>query len=196
MLKNLKSNKLIVRAAAYMEGEDHLKAGHALRQARSDRRKESYRQPRTQTTSTARRHDDAQALTGLDPNTAVTTNATFNKSSNLQQENIEVESKQQGKQVDSSTQKPKKRGAWQHRRQKRRKSHDAAAASQNAAGGVTVVDRPTESKAPAVSPHQITPVEQQDTQQATTESQGTSNDHASVQATVDNKSGDGEGGQH
>lgn len=158
MLKNLKSNNLIVRAAAYIEGEDHLKAGHALRQARSDRRNQGYRQPRHQINGIAPGQDDAQVLNGLDPNTAVTTNGTSNKPSSSKQENVKIDTEEQGKQLDPSTQKPKKKGTWQHRHQKPRKGNNAATANHNTAE-VTVVNGSTESKTTVVSPNHIKPLE-------------------------------------
>lgn len=190
-----------------------MKAGHALRQARFDRRQEVHRQPQPQTTETTSGDDDAPALTGLDLNTSVTTNGSAKKSSNVQQENVKVEAKEQGKQLDSSSQKPKKRGVWQQRRYKPRKSNDAATANHKVAGGVTAVDgpaeskgatesqsctelkTPTETKAPAVSPDKIKTIELQDTKQVTTEDQDTSNGDAPTLPNANSKSDNEEGDQ-
>jgi hypothetical protein len=206
MLKKSKGKLCTVRATAYMEGQDHLRAGHALRQARSDRRhKPGYRQPRDQANgnrnsisnthehNAAATKDNAQALSGVDANAAIIINATngaSNKVSNLDQENVKPEGELQGNQVDSSARKPKKKGFWQHRRQKARKSNDAAAAIHKTVEGVSVVDVPNDSNNAADAPDQENSVQKQETQQTATDGQGISNGHASIQETVDNEPND------
>lgn len=201
MLNKAKSRDVIARAAAYMEGENRLKAGHALRQARSDRRSKPGHRPsaaykakdRGNAQDIGSTKDGAQALSGVDANIVVAGNATDGTSDkvlNLDQENEQPKSEQDGKQVDSSTRKPKKKAFWHYRRHYPRKSNDAAAANHKKPEGATADDGAHDSTTVANSNDQRISVRTQQTQTTNDEDKGLSNSHTSIKETQNTSQGD------
>lgn len=201
MLNKAKSRDVIARAAAYMEGENRLKAGHALRQARLDRRsKPSYRQSaaykakdRGNTQDIGSAKDGPRALNGVDADIALGGNATdgtSDKGLNLNQENEQPKAEQHGKQVDSSTRKPKKRAFWHYRRHYPRKNNDSAAANRKEPEGATAADGAHDSTTVANSNDQRVSVRTQQTQTANDEGKGLSSGHASIKGVQNISPGD------
>jgi hypothetical protein len=193
MLINPKSRDAILRAAAYMEGEERPKAGQALRQARLDRRnKTGYRRPAANGTAQANAvtESGAEALVGVDPNTAIAGNATNSTAANisdLDQENEKPKTEHRGNQVDPSTRKSKKKPFWNYRRHYPRKSKDPAAMDRKKSGEAGAIGITSEPTAVANSPDQNKSVKTSEIQSSTDQPTKLPNGHTSTQQVEDSK---------
>ncbi|KAK5055295.1 hypothetical protein LTR84_013045 [Exophiala bonariae] len=186
------SRDAILRAAAYMEGEERPKAGQALRQARLDRRNKSgYRRPAANGTAEANAvtGSDAEALGGVDPNTATVghpTTSTTAKISDLDQENEKPKTEYRGNQVDPSTRKSKKKPFWNYRRHYPRKSKDPAAMDRKKSGEAGAIGVTSEPTAVANSSDQTKSVKTFEMQPTTDQPPKSLNSHTSTQQFEDN----------
>lgn len=181
-----------------MEGEERPKAGQALRQARFDRRnKVGYRRPTPSPNtdhSTAQDNavteKDAEALSGVNPNTATAGNASKKASakvSELDGENEKPKAGHHGNQVDSSTRKPKKKSFWNYRRHYPRKSKDTAAVDHKKTGEANAGGVKNETSAIANHPDQAKSVSTPESRASNDQRLELPNGHTNIQEVKDNK---------